>query len=133
MDRRPSSKTCGRRPRLGTDPWDLLEPRVHRVPVDDIPPRRDVVGTLVLILQVVGVLPDVETEERLLAFHQRAVLVSGALDHEFAARIDQPRPAAAKASDAGLRELLLEGVEAAEGGLDRVTDRTGRRATLARP
>ena len=38
--------------------------RRHRVPVHDVPPRRDVVGALVLILQVVRVLPDVEPEDR---------------------------------------------------------------------
>src|SRR5712692_3338916 len=44
-------------------------------PVDDVPPGVDVVGTAVLILQIVGVLPHVDAEHDLLPFHQRAVLV----------------------------------------------------------
>src|SRR3954468_11626530 len=34
------------------------------VPVDDVPPRLEVVGTLVLVLEVVGVLPDVVAQQR---------------------------------------------------------------------
>src|SRR5262245_42461344 len=37
-------------------------------PVDDVPPGTDVVRPAVLIFQVVGVLPDVESEDRLLPF-----------------------------------------------------------------
>src|SRR5204863_1028091 len=70
------------------------EALVDLVPVDDVPPGSDVVGTTVLVLQVVGVLPHVEAENRLLPFHQRAVLVRGALDGELPADIEQPRPAA---------------------------------------
>src|SRR5258706_11714867 len=33
---------------------------VHLGPVDDVPPRADVVGTTVLIFQVVRVLPDID-------------------------------------------------------------------------
>src|SRR5262245_38331113 len=44
-------------------------------PVDDVPPRVDVVRPPVLILQIVGVLPDVDAEHDLLAVHQRAVLI----------------------------------------------------------
>src|SRR3954463_16231971 len=50
------------------------------VPVDRVPPRVDVVGPLVLVLQVVGVLPDVHAEQRRLAVGERVVLVRGA-DH----------------------------------------------------
>ena len=72
-------------------------------PVDHVPPGVDVVGTAVLILQVVRVLPDVDAEHGLLAFHQRAVLVRRAFDRELAAAVDDPRPAAAEAADARLR------------------------------
>src|SRR5579872_4005887 len=96
---------------------------VHFGPVDHVPPRADVIRTAVLILQVVRVLPDVDAEDDLLAFHQRAVLVRAALDGELAAVVDHPRPAAAEAADAGLRELLLERVERSEGSVDRVGDR----------
>ena len=44
-------------------------------PVDGVPPRVDVVRTLVLVLQVVGVLPDVDAEQGRLAVGDRVVLV----------------------------------------------------------
>ncbi len=47
------------------------------VPVDDVPERVEVVGALVLVLQVVGVLPDVDAEERRLARPRRACPGSG--------------------------------------------------------
>ena len=55
---------------------DLSEAFVHLGPVHHVPPRGEVVGATVLILQVVGVLPDVGAEDRRgLAVHQRVVLV----------------------------------------------------------
>ncbi len=44
-------------------------------PVDDVPPRVDVVRAPVLVLQVVGVLPHVDAEQRRLAVAERVVLV----------------------------------------------------------
>src|SRR5690606_5737410 len=48
-----------------------LQALVDGVPVDDVPPGREVVGALVLVLQVVGVLPDVDADDGRLAFHDR--------------------------------------------------------------
>src|SRR5690606_5796665 len=50
---------------------------VDRVPVDHVPPVGDVLGTAVLILEVVGVLPHVQAQDGRLAVHQRAVLGGG--------------------------------------------------------
>src|SRR5581483_5473902 len=91
-----------------------LEPFVHFAPVDHIPPRVNVIGPAILVLQVVRVFPHVDAEHDLLVLHQRAVLVRGALDGDFAAVVDDPRPAAAEAADRGLLEFLFELVEAAE-------------------
>ena len=58
----------------------------NRIPIDDIPKRGNVIRTAVLIIQVVSMLPDVESENRRAAdscnrlAHQRAVLVRGAAD-----------------------------------------------------
>ena len=41
----------------------------HFVPVDDIPKRTDVVGPSVLIIQIVSMFPDIETEYGGSAFH----------------------------------------------------------------
>src|SRR5258705_4929509 len=89
------------------------------LPVDDVPPRLDVVGPAVLVFQIVGVLPDVETHDRLLTLHQRIVLVRGARDRELATGVDQPRPARSKPSNSGGAELLTEFSEVSERALDR--------------
>src|SRR6185436_4750008 len=91
-------------------------------PIHHVPPRADVVGPAVLELQVVRVLPDVEAEERRLAFHERVVLVRGAGYRQLAAIVQQPHPPAAEAAGSGLAPLLFEGVEAAERPVDRVRD-----------
>src|SRR5690606_22237236 len=70
---------------------------------------------------------------RLLAFHDRIVLVGRALDGQLATRLDQPRPSAAEPAGARLVELFLESVETAEGRGDGLANRAGRRATLTRP
>ena len=106
----------------------LSQSRIDLRPVDDVPPGVDVVGPAVLILEVVRVLPHVDPEQRLLAIHQRVVLVRRALDGELAALVDDPGPAAAEATDGGRLELLLELVEAAERAVERIGNRTGRGA-----
>src|SRR5262249_51770340 len=63
---------------------------VDVAPVDHLPPRLDVVGPLVLVAQVVSVLPDVAAQERLLAGHQRAVLVGRAQHLQLALVHHQP-------------------------------------------
>ena len=45
------------------------------VPVQRVPPGCDVVGSPVLIFEIIGMFPDVKTEERGLAFHDRAILI----------------------------------------------------------
>ena len=102
-----------------------FEALVDLVPVDDVPPGGEVVGTLVLVLQVVGVLPDVVAEDGVEALAQRRVLVGGGDDLELAAGEDQPAPAGAELLGGGLVEGLLEGLEVAEVGFDLRGDGTG--------
>src|SRR5262245_32520304 len=101
--------------------------------VTDVPPRVDVVRPAVLVLQIVGVLPDVDAEDGLLAVHERAVLIRSAFNGQLAAGVDHPRPAAAEAADGCLLQFLLELVEAAERSVDRIRNRAGRRATRLGP
>src|SRR4029078_11501161 len=68
----------------------LRQPLVDLRPVHHVPPRIHVVRAAVLVLQVVGVLPDVDAEGDLLPFHQRAVLVRRALDRHLPALVDHP-------------------------------------------
>ena len=65
----------------------------HKIPVDQIPPCRDVIRPAILIFQIIGVLPDVQTKNRLLALHQRIVLIRRARDRQLAAVADEPGPA----------------------------------------
>src|SRR5262249_41386530 len=80
-------------------PSTLPPPLVALRRVPDVPPRFDVGGPAVLVLEVVGMLPDVDAEHGLLAVHHRVVLVRRALDDELAALIDDPRQAAAETPD----------------------------------
>src|SRR5262245_3631258 len=84
------------------------EPLTDVIPVDHLEERIDVVGPFVLILQVIGVLPDVDSEDRGTApVHERVVLVRRADDLELAlARRDDPGPAAAEPAQGGLLQLL---------------------------
>src|SRR6187200_1138278 len=71
-------------------------------PADDVPPAVEVLLAAVLVLEVVGVLPDVDAENRRIAVHERRVLVRSRDDGEARAVVDEPRPARAEALHAGL-------------------------------
>src|SRR5947208_13787762 len=53
-------------------------------PIHDVPPGAEVIGPAVLVLQIIGVLPDVDAHHRELAFHDWAVLIGRRDDVEFA-------------------------------------------------
>src|SRR4028118_860059 len=94
----------------------LVAPR-HLAPVDHVPERVYVLQASVAVLEVVGVLPRVQPQDRDLLLHQRRVLVRRRLYRERAVGLDdQPRPPRAKQGDRGRGggELLLEAVERAE-------------------
>src|SRR2546428_11536846 len=88
-------------------------------PVHHVPPGVDVVRAPVLVLEVVGMLPDVDSEERGLAVRDRVVLVRGRDHREVAPVLDEPGPARAEPVDARVLELLLETRERSERRLDR--------------
>ncbi len=94
------------------------------VPVDDVPEGLHVVGAAVLVVEVIGVFPNVEGEDGR-AFdagncftHERAVLVGGGADFKFAVVQDQPRPAGTKPCCTRGLKLFLKRFEAAEGRVD---------------
>src|SRR6202030_500085 len=90
-----------------------------RVPVDHVPPGFDIIGPAVLVIQVVGVLPNIDAENRCITVHERTVLVRRRDDFELATLVlDQPRPTAAETADARGGQFLLESIEATAGGLD---------------
>src|SRR5215211_3660867 len=99
------------RPRSGRSARDCVESPGDRVPVDRVPPGVDVVGTAVLVLQVVGVLPDVHAQQRVPAVGQGVVLVGGRDHREARAVVHEPGPAGAELVHAGVLHLRLELVE----------------------
>ena len=82
----------------------LGEPPRNFIPIHHVPPRGDVVGSAILVLEVVRVLPYVQPEDGRFAFHQRAVLIRGAVGLEGPAAHHQPRPTAAEARRAVCRD-----------------------------
>ena len=87
----------------------LLKALRNGAPVDDLPDGAEVLGLAVLVLQIVGVLPSVDTHEGLeVAGH--GVLV-GAGDETEGARglvLDEPGPAGALDASQGGVGLLLQ-------------------------
>src|SRR3954466_13595117 len=77
-----------------------VEPLRHLVPVDHVPPRLQVVRALVLVLEVVGVLPDVDPDQRRLARGDRRALVRRAGHGEPGSVVNEPGPAAAELAHA---------------------------------
>src|SRR6185295_7866680 len=107
----------------GLLPGRLVKPG-HFRPVDHLPKRLQVIRPLVLILQIVSVLPHIHTQHGL-AFttghrlaHDRVVLVGRGDNFQLAVVDHQPGPAAAETAHAGGFKLLLEGLQAAEGGIE---------------
>src|SRR4051794_7372258 len=107
-------------------------------PINHIPESRDVIGAAVLVIQIVGVFPDVETQNwraadagRGLA-HERAVLISRGTNRQLAAIDDEPRPTAAESCGAGLRELFLEFFKTGEGAADCLGQVARRRSARTR-
>ena len=85
------------------------------VPIDDIPPGCQIIWAAVLILQIVGMLPDIVAHDREEAVGEGAILVGGRGDGQFAVGADdQPRPARAETLGARIVEGRFELIEAAE-------------------
>jgi len=94
----------------------LIKIFAGKVPIREILQKDlHVIGTAVLVIQVIGMLPHVTGQESLLAVGKGEVCVWSFGDFEGAVRIhDKPRPSAAKLAGGGLFEKLRERVKAAE-------------------
>ncbi|MPM48107.1 hypothetical protein SDC9_94829 [bioreactor metagenome] len=106
----------------------LGEALVHVVPVHDVPPGVDEVRLDVLVLQVEGVLPHVEEQQRGLTDRQVALVVEDLVDAQGLGErvVAEDGPAGALDAEGHRGELLLEGVQATERGVQRGLDVTGR-------
>src|SRR6202048_3904781 len=76
--------------------------------------RLQIIRTAIAIIDVVGVLPDVDAEDRGGAMHQRAFAVRRLGDFELAVLHRQPGPARTELTDAGGGEIGLEFLQPAE-------------------
>src|SRR3981081_760076 len=93
----------------------LREQLVDIFPVDEIIDERlQILWTAVGIIDVVGMLPDVDAEDRGRAMHQRVFAVRRLGDLELAVLHRQPRPARTELADTGGGELALEFLQPAE-------------------
>src|SRR3954465_1511949 len=115
------------------EPLRAGEPLRDVVPVPEVPDRLEVLVLLGLVLQVVGVLPAVEDEERNAALGDLVLVVVDlrrpeALDDRIP---DQRRPAGSHQRAARLDHLLLEIVEAPEVARDELGKLSGGLSTSA--
>src|SRR5882762_9774614 len=84
-------------------------------PVDHAPPSLQILGTAVVVFEIVGVLPDIVAEDGKEALRDGVVLVGSGDDFHFAFCVAcQPDPSAAELAYTGGVEFFLEGLEIAE-------------------
>ncbi len=96
------------------------------IPIHHVPDGLKVVRAAILVVEVVGVLPDINAKDGFVAVHQGAVLVGGGYDGERTAAIhNQPCPAAAETRGTRFFHRLFEAVQGAEGVVDRGSESTG--------
>src|SRR5690606_19980159 len=105
------------------------EVAAREFPVRQRPEPFQVLGTGVAVIDVVGVLPHIDGQQRGLAVGDRRGRVAGVDDVQFIAVFHQPGPAGTEVADGGVGEGFLEFVEGAPFGVDGVGQRAGRLAT----
>src|SRR5690606_10450572 len=95
----------------------------HLVPIDHIEKSVDIIGPPVLIVQVIGVLPNVKPQNGMAitatSRHQGIVLVRGGTDFHFPALVDaQPGPTGTKTGCGGRRKLFPKALKGSKGVID---------------
>ena len=86
-----------------------LQLSIDSIPVHNIPPSLEVVGTLVPVLQVVGMFLDIIAEDWNSAIHVRVVLIWCADDLKLSSlRACEPNPPRTEALEASIFECSLE-------------------------
>src|SRR5437764_5784622 len=104
---------------LGSARLQLCQVLPDKIPVHEMVEKGlDEIGPPVLVIEIVGVLPDIAGQEGRLPERDRVDPVQGVRDLEFTLVGDEPGPAAAELIDRGLLELLLELVHVAEIALE---------------
>lgn len=99
----------------------------YNVPVDKVPQLVQVVGTAVLVVDVVGMFPNVEAEQRLQPPTQRIAGIGLLGDVQFAFGIGgQPGPSRSEECRGSLVKFFLEIFEASKVALDGFSQSAGR-------
>lgn len=84
----------------------------YDLPVDDLPDGTQVVGTAILIVEIVGVLPDIDSEEGHTATSDGRTGIRGLLDVDITSLIGrEPEPARAEDLTTRLLKVRLEGIK----------------------
>ena len=105
----------------------MIVPFLDHAPIDNPPEGLEVRGAAVLVVEVVGVFPDVEGEEGAEAVGDGVVGAGVLADGQGAGGIGlEPDPAGAEEADALGDELFLEGFEGAPLGFDLGLEGAGR-------
>src|SRR5712675_133274 len=99
-----------------------VKPLLDLRPVYNVPPSGEVLGSAVLILQVICVFPNVHAHHREFALHQRTVLIRRGYDVDLATALHQPRPPRAKPAHTRGVHFFLELIEAPESTVDGLPD-----------
>lgn len=97
----------------------LLKSLLNSLPVDHIPDSIEVLGLAVLILEIVGMLPSINTKQRNVSADNR-ILVGVCLDLNLTGLgvLDQPSPTRTLDTGEGGIELVLEAGEVSIEGFD---------------
>src|ERR1039458_555930 len=87
----------------------LRELPAHVVPVNNLKERLNIIGALVLVLQVVGVLPHIHAKNGLVPCAQWAVLIGRCFNSQGPVRqLEEPGPTAAKNAHRRRSQLVLK-------------------------
>jgi len=105
----------------------LAQVAVGKLPVDQGPPSIDEIGALVSVVDVVGMLPNVNDKNRLLVFRQRIPGIMCAHHLKLAVGVlHKPSPAGAEMSGSGGIQLLLEDSERSKVAVDQLLSLSNR-------
>ena len=98
---------------------DFLEAVFDYFPVDDFPKIVQMVGSSVLIIQIVGMFPDIEAQERFHALSERITTIGFLHDDQLAVSVQgEPSPSRAEEAGGSFHHLVLEVIEVAEIAFD---------------
>ena len=103
-----------------------------KLPVHQIPPRCDILGASVTVIDIIRMLPDIAGHQWGFARTQRAAGIRRSFNADIAGRIfHQPGPARAKLSSRSGTKRVLEGLKIAPALIDRSRHITRRFAATA--